>query len=393
MERSQARSPSTMTVLIVGGGIGGLATALACQRHGIRSFAFERTQQFGEVGTGLILAGNAVKALNKLGLADALHTSAAPLRFSCLRAWRGDVLVELPMQEVMRRFGASTVALHRAELQAALMTALEPGSLHMGMQGTTFEQADEGVCVRFASGDAVRGDLLVGADGLYSVVRSQLVGAAKPRYAGYTAWRGVTAFRVDQREEQTTFETWGVGKRFGFIPLPGGRVSWFAVANSPEGAREEDAEQEKRRVLDLVSSCHAPARAVVAATEATAILRTDIYDRPALTSWSQGRVTLVGDAAHPMTPNLGQGACQAIEDAYVLAESLTSAPTIASALQRYETRRINRANAIVQRSWQQGRLAQLEHPWAVKARDMVMRLIPARLLVKQMEWIVDNRIS
>jgi 2-polyprenyl-6-methoxyphenol hydroxylase-like FAD-dependent oxidoreductase len=392
MERSQARAPSSLRVIIVGGGIGGLATALACQRNGIRSFAFERTQQFGEVGAGLILAGNAVKALNKLGLADALHTSAAPLHFSSLRTWRGDVLVELPMQEVMRRYGTSTVALHRAELQAALVTALEPGSLRMHMQGIAFEQDEDGVYVRFACGDVVRGDVLVGADGLFSVVRSQLVGAAKPRYAGYIAWRGVTAYRMDQREEQTTFETWGDGKRFGFIPLPQGRVSWFAVANAPEGAREKDAEQEKRKVLELVSSCHEPARAVVAATEATAILRTDIYDRPALTSWSQGRVTLVGDAAHPMTPNLGQGACQAIEDAYVLAESLTSAPTIASALQRYEARRIHRANAIVQRSWQQGRLAQLEHPWAVTMRDMVLRLIPPRLLLKQMEWIVDNQI-
>jgi 2-polyprenyl-6-methoxyphenol hydroxylase-like FAD-dependent oxidoreductase len=392
MEQSQAHTPSTMTALIVGGGIGGLATAIACQRHGIRALVFERAQQFRERGTGLILAGNAVKALNKLGFADVLRASAAPLRFSYLRSWRGDVLAELPMQEVARRFGAYAVAVHRAELQAALVSALEPGSLFQSMQATAFVQDDESVSVRFASGDTMRGDLLVGADGLYSVVRSQLVGAAKPRYSGYVAWRGVTAFHMDHHDEQTTFESWGVGKRFGLIPLTQGRVSWFAVMNAPEGAREEDADGEKRRVLDLVSSCHAPARAVVEATEPSAILRTDIYDRPTLTSWSQGRVTLVGDAAHPMTPNLGQGACQAIEDAYILADSLTSAPTIASALQHYETRRINRANAIAQRSWQQGQLAQLKYPWAVKARDATMRLIPPGLLLKQMEWIVNNHI-
>ena len=159
---------------------------------------------------------------------------------------------------------------------------------------------------------------------------------------------------MNEREEQTTFETWGAGKRFGFIPLTRGRVSWFAVANALEGAREENAEQEKRRVLDLVSTCHAPARAVVEATEASAIMCADMYDRPVLTAWSQGRITLVGDAAHPMTPNLGQGACQAIEGAYFLAESLKSARTIASALQRYEAQRIKRANTIVQRPSSRG---------------------------------------
>lgn len=392
MKLSQAYSPSTMTVIIVGGGIGGLATALALQRHGIKALVFERTQQFREVGTGMILAGNAVKALHLLGLADVLHTIAAPLRSSHLRSWRGDVLVDLPMQEAMQRCGASTVAVHRAELQATLVQALEKGSLRTNMHGIVFEQDEQGVRVRFASGEEVQGDLLVGADGLHSVVRSQLVGAATPRYAGYTAWRGVTCFPLDQREAQTAFETWGAGKRFGVIPLSQGRVCWFAVANAPEGEREEET-REKLKVLELVSSCHEPAWAVVEATEASAIVRTDIYDRPPISSWSQGRVTLVGDAAHPMTPNLGQGACQAIEDAFLLADSLQSGPTIASALQSYEARRIKRANALVQRSWQQGRIAHWEHPWGVRVRDIVLRRTPPRLLVKQIEWILDNQIG
>ncbi|GHO49082.1 FAD-dependent monooxygenase [Ktedonospora formicarum] len=392
MERPQEFSPSTMTALIVGGGIGGLATALAFQRHGIKTLVFERTQQFREVGSGLILAGNAVNALHKIGLADVLHAIAAPLRSSHLRSWRGNVLVDLPMQETMQRFGTSMVAVHRAELQAALVQALGKGSLRTNMQGIGFEQDEQGVRVRFASGEEVQGDLLIGADGLHSVIRSQLVGYASPRYAGYTAWRGVTGFPLDQREAQTTFETWGAGKRFGLIPLSQGRVCWFAVANVPEGEREEET-MEKQRVLHLVSSCHEPAWAVVEATDASAILRTDIYDRPPLSSWSQGRVTLVGDAAHPMTPNLGQGACQAIEDAFLLAESLKSSSSIVPALQCYEARRITRANAMVQRSWQQGRIAQWKHPWGVRVRNTVLRKTPSRFFVKQLKWILDNQIG
>src|SRR5260221_14687660 len=144
MQLSQSRSPSAMTVLVVGGGIGGLATALAFQRQGIRSLVFERTQQFREVCSGLILAGNAVKALHKLGLADVLQTIAAPLLSASIRSWRGDVLVDMPMQEAMRRFGASTVAVHPRQLQAALVQALLKGSLPTAMEGIGFEQGEEG---------------------------------------------------------------------------------------------------------------------------------------------------------------------------------------------------------------------------------------------------------
>jgi 2-polyprenyl-6-methoxyphenol hydroxylase-like FAD-dependent oxidoreductase len=391
MNLSQEYSPSGLKVLIVGGGIGGLATALALRRHGIAAHVFERTMQFREVGSGMILAGNAVKALQKLGLGDELQTIAAPLRYSYLRSWRGDVLVNLPVQQTMQRFGAMTVAVHRAELQASLVQALEPEHLHTHMQAVGFEQDERGVRVRFASGEVVEGDLLIGADGLHSVVRSQLFGATKPRYSGYTAWRAVTCFPMDEREAQTAYETWGAGKRFGFIPLTQGRVCWFAVANAPEGEREDEA-REKEQLLALVSTCHEPARAVVEATEASAILRTDIYDRHPISSWSQGRVTLVGDAAHPMTPNLGQGACQAIEDAYLLADALKNETTIVAALKQYEARRIKRANAIVERSRFQGWLGHRQHPVSVGLRDAVLRLVPPRALLKQVEWILDNQI-
>jgi len=380
-----------MTVLIVGGGIGGLATALACQRSGIKALVFERALQFREVGSGMILAGNAIEILQKLGLVDDLHAIAAPLRYGHLNSWRGNVLMDVPMQVTMQRHGESA-AVHRAELMATLVRALEQDRLNTNMQGIGFEQDEDGVRLRFASGEEVQGDLLIGADGLHSIVRSQLFGATKPRYAGYTAWRAVTHFPTDQHEAQTAFETWGAGKRFGFIPLTRGRVCWYAVANAPEGEHEDET-MEKRKLLDLVSSCHKPASEVVEATEAAAILRTDLYDRPPLSCWSQGRVTLLGDAAHPMLPNLGQGACQAIEDAFLLADSLKRGLAITSALQDYETRRIKRANAIVRRSRQLGWIAHWEHPWGVHLRDTALRMVPHPFLEMQTEWMLKNQID
>ena len=203
------------------------------------------------------------------------------------------------------------------------------------MQGIGFEQDEEGVRLRFASGEEVQGDLLIGADGLHSIVRSQLFGATRPRYAGYTAWRAVTRFPTDQHEAQKALEAWGAGKRFGFIPLTRGRVCWYAVANAPEGEHEDET-LEERKVLDLVSSCHKPVSKVVEATKAAAILHDrPLRSSPPLSCWSQGTgSTLLGDAAHPMLPNLGQGACQAIEDAFLLANSLKKGSTIYSALQQ-----------------------------------------------------------
>jgi 2-polyprenyl-6-methoxyphenol hydroxylase-like FAD-dependent oxidoreductase len=395
MDGAQAGSHAA-TVLILGEGIGGLTSALALQRRGISVRMFERAPEFREViGSGLVLVGNAGRALAKLGLADALAGITNPLRTSALRTWRGDVLRELPVPELTRRIGVSAVAVHRAELQALLAQAIALGTLRAAAAGDWFGQDAAGVHLRLTTGEVIAGDLLVGADGLHSLVRAQFFGPAQSGYTGYTAWRGVVSIPVDSDKQYRTYETWGNGWRFGFVPLTRGRASWFATAHAPEGAHAPDAGGEKRTVLDLVASSHALAQAIVEATPAEAILRTDLYDRPPLATWSQGRGTLLGDAAHPMTPNLGQGACQAIEDAYVLADSLAGAPTVPTvptALSAYEARRIKRANAIARRSRQQGWIAQWANPLAMGVRSALMRSIPMSALLRQLEWIAGVQL-
>jgi 2-polyprenyl-6-methoxyphenol hydroxylase-like FAD-dependent oxidoreductase len=176
-------------------------------------------------------------------------------------------------------------------------------------------------------------------------------------------------------------ESWGPGARFGLVPIGGGRLYWFTAEDAPDGAAPPAAplEEIRRRFADW----HDPIPAVVGATDESTLSRTFVYDRPPAKRWGEGGVTLLGDAAHPMTPNLGQGAAQALEDAVVLGAELGRGGHPAEALRRYEARRRKRANGIVRQSWQAGRLAHLSSPWACAVRDAVMRALPNRLAAAQ----------
>ncbi|HEU0026977.1 MAG TPA: FAD-dependent monooxygenase [Ktedonobacterales bacterium] len=382
------REMATRRVLIVGAGIGGLVTAIALRREGVDVSLFERASDLAPMGAGLTIWANAITTLQRIGLGDMLASIGKPLMRSRILSWRGDTLAETPVETLARRFGTPMVAVHRADLQDALLAALGPGVVRTDAAGTGFTQDGAQARLRLASGEEVAGDLLIGADGLRSTIRAQLFGATPPRYAGYTAWRGIARITPPQWAEAMATETWGGGRRFGLVPLSNGRMYWFATLNAPQGARDRPGGR-KRELLDLFASCHDPAPAVIEATDEAAILRNDIYDRPPLASWSRGRVTLIGDAAHPTTPNMGQGACQAIEDAAALAERLRADATIANALKGYEARRLARANAIVQQSRRLGEIAQWENRWAAGLRDTLFSMLPDSMLFRPLEAVLE----
>ncbi|HKV58560.1 MAG TPA: FAD-dependent monooxygenase [Ktedonobacteraceae bacterium] len=377
-------------VLIVGAGIGGIVAAIALQRAGIDVTVFERVKEQQEVGAGLSLWANAIRALQKIGLAEMLESIGKPLPSQSILSWQGDIISETPVKTLAERYGTPLIAVHRADLQAALLKAVGDSVVHSGVACTGFQQDETGVRVQLANGQEVAADLLLGADGIRSTIRAQMFGAAKPRYAGYTAWRGIGHTTSGRWNDQMATETWGNGRRFGLVPLSEGRIYWFATLNTPEGTPDPQTGR-KQHLLKLFHTCHAPVSAVIEATDEAVILHNDIYDRPSLSHWSNGRVTLLGDAAHPMTPNMGQGACQAIEDAVTLATCLTTQSTIASALQAYEAQRLKQANKVVQRSYRIGQVAQWEQPLAMQARNTLFKMLPQQVLLKQLEWVLEER--
>ena len=221
-----------------------------------------------------------------------------------------------------------------------------------------------------------------------STVGERLLGDGPPRYAGYTAWRAVV---TPQRElaPHGAVESWGRGTRFLFDRIGRGRVYWAAAKNAPQGADRRPAGSWKDSLLGTFLGWHEPIEELIRVTDEHAILHTDIYDRdPLKERWGEGRISLLGDAAHPMTPDLGQGACQAIEDAVVLAKRLSEESDPASALRDYESQRTRRVAVIVQRSRRLGKMAQLETPLLCQLRDVLLKRTSDRVLQRQAEEIV-----
>ena len=375
-----------MKVIVVGGGIGGLSASVALRRVGVEAVVFERAAELREVGAGISLWSNAMRALRGLGLEGAVRALGTEEIGGTVRAADGAVISKISAEVLERRFGANVV-LTRPNLLAVLLAALEESGepVRLGFECTGFGQDGAGVAATFAGGHEERGDFLVGADGLHSGIRSRLLGDGPPRYAGFTAWRGLAELGEDR--EHGGFEAWGRGQIFGLAGLGGGRFYWYATKNAPEGQPDAPGGR-KAELLERFGGWHEPVPSVIRATGEGRILRHDVYHREPARRWGDWRVTLLGDAAHPMTPNLGQGACQAIEDAASLAECVREEEDIEAALRLYEERRRGRTALISRRSRLMSWAAQLENPLLCRLRNAAVGRMPLRLQLRQLETIL-----
>ena len=379
--------------VVVGAGIAGLTVAAALASLGARVLVCEQRTTLAPVGAGLTVQPNAVLALRRLGLADALDDTACVLDSVTITDAAGRVLSALGPHDadaLRRAVGAPAWGLHRATLHHHLLAAAEAAGVRVRTHARVVSVDPHAASVTMADGSVETGGLLLGADGLHSRVRPAVLQAAavsQPaiaetpvRYSGYTCWRGVTSDA--SFPPGWSGEFWGAGRRFGGCTIDGGRTYWFAVVSTPPGGGDRDGG--KASVTRLVEGFARPVRETVAATPAEAIFRNDISDRAPIATWGVGPTTLLGDAAHPMTPNLGQGACQGIEDALVLRDQVATHGATPTALRMFETIRRGRANAVVTRAHQLGRIAQLHTPAAVMLRNTALRLTPSAVLSRQL---------
>jgi 2-polyprenyl-6-methoxyphenol hydroxylase-like FAD-dependent oxidoreductase len=363
-----------MKAIVAGGGIGGLATALALQRAGVEVTVLERRAELSKVaaGAGLMVWHNGMSVLARLGVADAVQARGTPIERFEFRSWRGAPLSCWQVGELGRALGSPTVGINRADLHAALAAALEPGTLRLGEACTGFEQDGDGVTAALDGGGSERAALLIGADGINSAVRTQLDGPREPRYAGYTTWRGVADFPADDAPPGLARKLWGPGRRFLSYRIGDGQLYWLALTRAAEGGRDPEGGR-RAAVLAEHRGWDEPVEAMIEATEESAIARLDIVDHAPLGRWGEGRVTLLGDAAHAMTPNKGQGACQAIEDALVLSRQLAGEPDVARALRAYEDARRRRTAGFQRESRMIGSLGRWRTRVACGVRDRIIR--------------------
>ena len=377
-------------VLIIGGGIGGLAATLALRQAGFDVQVFESVPKIRIVGAGLAIWSNALKALRQIGLADAVQATGKPAAYRVIRATNGEILAKIQINQISKGEETALIHLHRGDLQRVLLKAVGESTIQFGARCVGFRQDDKSVWAQFADGREVQGDLLVGADGVHSVIRQQLFSKARLRLVGQSSWRGLAQLDHEQIAEGGAGETWGIGQRIGLIPMSHGRVYWFLTKNAPPGGMQGTADEKKQQMQELVKGWHAPIPSMIQATEAQTIIHTELNELEPLDQWRRGRVVLLGDAAHAMTPNLGQGACQAIEDAVTLGQCLKDVGDVEAALDLYESKRVQHVRRVVADSRRFGEVAHNEDSPPCLLRDVPFQDLFRSIYVEPLEWIVRD---
>lgn len=366
-----------MRALIIGGGLGGLATAISLRKLGIDCLVLEQTDRLARLqaaGAGLSLWSNAMRVIRDLGVEAQVLAKGSVIERSFTLSPKGRVLAELDVAALGGQAGAPSVCIHRAELYCILAEALPPDVMRSAARCVSFAVRGDMVIAHMSDGAIVNGDFLIGADGINSAVRKQLLGLGELRYAGYTCWRGLA--EGPWADGGQAFLGLGSGVQSGLFPCGPGRVYWYATHNlAPKAALELST------VLDLFPEA---VRAAIQATPSHAILRNDICDRAPSQNWGTGPVTLLGDAAHPATPNLGQGACQALEDAVAIAKCFEAANSIEEALRAYERTRMPRTAMVNVESWRAGAVLQSENPILMVLRDLLVASPAGHILTQRL---------
>lgn len=366
-------------IAIVGGGIGGLAVALALREFGFEAEVYEQAPELLDVGAAIAVWPNAMRVLERLRLAGTIREHAGEMNEIRWLNLRGHLLNRLSI--------SGALALHRADLQSVLLHASQTSAIHLGHSLISFAQQNDKVIATFTNGNSIEADFLIGADGIHSDVRAQLLGADQPLYRGYTVWRGISAVAPASIPPATAIEIHGRGRRFGIGPVGGGRIGWWASANSTtQHAATDDAQNE---LLDLFKEWYRPAVELIAETPSHRILTTAAFDREPTRTWGHKRVTLLGDAIHPTTPNLGQGGCLAIEDAMVLARCFEKYGATEEALRKYEGCRYQRTAAITKYSRFYGTIGQSENPLISGVKKILLPLAPEAVLQRLVQTVFD----
>lgn len=366
------------TISIIGAGIGGLTTALALKKRGLSPIVYEAAGEIRPVGAGIMMANNAMQVFKNIGIDKQIESAGnyiSKMQITDARLRDISVVSFKPFEE---KYVVRNVAIHRGVLQRILAE-------HIGFEnivlGKRLERigSDDQFTLHFQDNTTSRTDILIGADGIKSVVRDQLITKGELRSAKQICWRGLCEYDLPEKFHHSGVEAWGKGTRFGFTKIDKKKVYWYAVVS--EHLAKDD-------FTVLFSEYNQEVKNIIAATPSDQIIKNEIIDLKPISVWQDKNVCLIGDAAHATTPNMGQGACQAVEDAYVLGKLMDSGLSLEKTFKQYQKIRLKKAHMIVNNSKLLGKVSHWENSFGIGIRNFFMR-IGTGANVKQLYKIFD----
>lgn len=380
-------------VIIVGAGLGGLTAAIALRKAGIEVTVLERARDIRQIqmGGGIAIWSNAMRALQQIDLAEKAQAAGCLMEWQEFWTWHGKMLARWSVGDLGRKLGAPTMTVGRAALHQVLVAALPDSLIQLDAKCASFELDGQTVAARLEDGRRVEGSLLIGADGINSVIREQLLGLAMPSYppyAGYVHWHGLTDSLPASAPRGVFRLISGKGSRFYFYHLGGHTMYWTGMAHVPEGGADPEGRR-KESLLERFSGWMEPVEALIQATDESTMGRSDIFGGQPLPGWGSGRISLLGDAAHPMTTNLGQGACMALEDGVVLGRSLRDAEDPIAGLTAYREERFVRTTDMMERAQKFGSSDKPAHPAISWTREQFFKFGFPRFGVKMYEKMLS----
>ena len=365
-------------IAIIGGGIAGLTFACSLKSKEYEIHIFEKKEQFGEIGAAISVFPNALCVMDELGLLNKILESSGQFKTIYLKTDKGTILSKSEPKS-----DYPVICIHRADLHSILLNNID-AKLYNNYGLKDLTQLDNGQLSLTFENDKVKVfDAVIGADGIHSAVRKHIINDGEPIFRGYNIWRGVVKTNFDIGSASETF---GKGQRVGIVPIKDGVYGWWATCNEAY-MQDDKPETTKEKLNRLFGDWHYPIADLINNTEHI------LKNRKPQKGWTKGNVTLIGDAAHPTTPNLGQGGCTAIEGAYLLAKCIDKYGLTEKAYNRYEELHFDRAKQINQESLRLGKIGQLSNPLAIFLRNLLFYITPSRISVKLLSKYFNRRVT